>query len=337
MQYFLLFSMKLGKIHVIFREITFFSMKKIPAIFLAIIIVSFIGIVIYQGAFVTHLYTLPKNESIQTSAQRSVLGSQSTDIQHIVIITMENKSYEDIVGNDDAPYINALLHRYSFANNYVAVSHPSLPNYLALIGGSTYGITSDCTNCTVAASNLVDQLESIHKSWKAYMESMPSNCFIGSSEDYAQKHDPFIYFDDIRSNPNRCNNIVPMTQLESDLAVTTTTPNFIWISPNLCNDMHNCSVATGDTWLSQEVTRILSSPAFTTQRSLLVITWDEGEGGGGNQVPIILAGNAAKKTYVSHIAYSHYSLLHTIEKIWHVSSLTQNVARSHDMSDILSK
>lgn len=337
MQYFLLFSMKLGKIHVIFRKITFISMERIPAIFLAIIIVSFIGIVIYQGASVTHLYTLPKNESIQTSTQRSVLGSQNTDVQHIVIITMENKSYEDIVGNDDAPYINALLHNYSFANNYVAVSHPSLPNYLALIGGSTYGITSDCINCTVAAPNLVDQLESIHKSWKAYMESMPSNCFIGSSGDYAQKHDPFIYFDDIRSNPNRCNNIVPLTQLESDLAVTTTTPNFIWISPNLCNDMHNCSVATGDTWLSQEVPRILSSLAFVTQRSLLVITWDEGEGSNGNQVPTILAGNAVKKAYVSHTAYSHYSLLHTIEKIWHVSSLTQNVARSHDMSDILSK
>lgn len=329
--------MKIGKIRVIFREITSFPMKKIPAVLLAIIIVSFISTVLYQGVFVTHLYTLPKNEIVHRNAQRSVLGLQNTDIQHIVIITMENKSYEDIVGNDDASYINTLLHKYSFADNYVAVSHPSLPNYLALIGGSTYGITSDCTNCTVAASTLVDQLESIHKSWKAYMESMPSSCFIGSSGDYAQKHDPFIYFDDIRSNPNRCKNIVPLTQLESDLAALTTTPNFIWISPNLCHDMHNCSVATGDTWLSQEVPRILSSPAFTTQKSLLVITWDEGEGSSANQVPTIFAGNVAKKDYVSHTAYSHYSLLHTIEKLWHVSSLTQNVARSSVMSDMLSK
>lgn len=257
-----------------------------------------------------------------------------SQLDHIVIITMENKSYDEIVGNKSAPYINSLIHLYSFADNYFAVSHPSLPNYLALIGGSTFGITNDCIDCHVSSNNLVDQLEQAHKTWKAYMESMPYPCFIGSNNLYAQRHNPFIYFDNIRNNKNRCENIVPYTSLQSDFQSINTTPNFVWITPNVCSDMHDCSVATGDKWLSEQVSQILKSPAFLKQKSLLVITWDEGEGSASNRVPTLLIGNSVRQGFISHTAYTHYSLLRTIENVWNIPSLTINTTLSNSMSDI---
>ena len=111
-------------------------------------------------------------------------------------------------------------------------------------------------------------------------------------------------------------------------------PNYVFISPNLCHDMHNCPVQTGDAWLSQQVPTILSSPAFTTQNSLLVITWDEGEGD-NNTVSTIFAGPAARKSHESAPAYNHYSLLHTIESLWGLEPLTDNDKNAPIMTDML--
>jgi acid phosphatase len=248
---------------------------------------------------------------------------------------MENKDYSEIVSSKNAPYLNSLISQYSIADNYFALTHPSLPNYIAFLGGSTFGITSDCTDCYVNAKNLVDQLQNAHKTWKAYMESMPSSCFISNSGEYAQKHDPFIYFDDIRTNASRCGNIVPYSNLAKDFQSTTTIPDFFFITPNLCNDMHNCPVSTGDTWLANNVPAILKSPAFTKQNSLLVITGDEGETSSDNKIMTIFVGSAAKKSFVSHSKYTHYSLLKTIEDIWGLPSLTTNVSQSNNMFDML--
>jgi len=194
---------------------------------------------------------------------------------HVFVIVMENHSYGEIIGSSAAPYINSLLTSGALATNYTAVAHPSLPNYLALTGGSTFGITTDCNTCWVNASNIGDSLESVGSAWKAYEESMPSACYVGDSSPYAQKHDPFIYFNDIRTNTSRCqSHVVPYTQLATDLKSSSTTPNYSFITPNMCDDMHDCSVGTGDAWLQQQVPAILGSPASTSQRSLLAITWD---------------------------------------------------------------
>src|SRR5438445_12856185 len=144
---------------------------------------------------------------------------------HVFVIVMENHSYGEIIGSSSAPYINSLVASGALATNYSAVTHPSLPNYLALTGGSTFGVTSDCTTCWVNASNIADSLESAGSSWKAYEESMPSACYVGDSYPYAQKHDPFIYFNDIRNNASRCqSHVVPYGQLASDLQSAATTP-----------------------------------------------------------------------------------------------------------------
>jgi acid phosphatase len=253
---------------------------------------------------------------------------------HIFIILMENHSYSEIIGSSQAPYINSLASRYGLAANYFGVSHPSLPNYLALTGGDTFGITTDCTTCFVNAPNIaVDRVEASGRTWKSYQESMPSPCFIGDSNPYAQKHDPFIYFNDIRLNSTECNKIVPFTSFASDLTSTATTANYVWITPNLCDDMHDCSIGTGDSWLQSNVPTILNSPAYTTQNSLLLITWDEDDGTQNNQVPTLVIAKNVTPGFKSGTLYSHYSVLSTIEQAWGLSSLTSNDANANAMSD----
>jgi acid phosphatase len=241
---------------------------------------------------------------------------------HVFVVVMENHAYDDIIGNtNDAPFINELAGRYGLATRYFAITHPSLPNYLALLGGETFGVQSDCETCYVSAPNLVDALEAGHKTWRAYMESMPSPCFVGSSGTYAQKHNPFIYFDDIRTNAQRCQNVVPMDGLQSDLAQGNVS-DFTWITPNLCDDMHDCSTRDGDTWLSQWVPRILASAAWK-QNGALFLVWDEGtddsgccQYASGGHIPLLVISPLVKAGTRSSTPYDHYSLLRTICAAW---------------------
>jgi hypothetical protein len=244
------------------------------------------------------------------------VAAQSVSPAHITVVVMENHSAGSILGSSDAPYINSLASSFAYLDNYTAVSHPSLPNYLALAGGDTFGITSDCTRCFVAAPNLADLLAGAGLSGKAYMEDMPQPCFSGSRGAYAQKHNPFAYFDDVRNDPQRCQAIVPYSQLAADQA-SGQLPAFIWITPNLCHDMHDCSVASGDRWLAQNIPALLGT-------GLVAIVWDEDDGSNGNHVPLILAGSAVKRGSVSHVPANHYSLLKTIETLWGLPALTAN-------------
>jgi len=248
---------------------------------------------------------------------------------------MENHSNSEIIGSLSAPYINSLASSGALATNYDAVAHPSLPNYLALTGATTFGITSDCTTCWISAPSIADTLESSGSTWTAYQESMPYACYVGDSYPYVQKHDPFIYYNDIRTNPSRCqSHVVPYSQLATDLQSTSTTPSFSFITPNACNDMHDCSVATGDAWLQQQVPAILNSPAFTTQHSLLALTWDEDDFTSTNQVATIFVGSYVKPGSTSATGYNHYSLVRTIEAARGLSTLTSNDAAAAPMSDM---
>ena len=248
------------------------------------------------------------------------------------VIVLENHSFESVIGSPQAPYLNSFANSWSLATGYSGVSHPSVPNYLAMIGGSTFGITSDCTNCFLNAPSLPDRLEAAGKTWKGYMEGMPAPCFTGSSGLYAQKHNPFAYFDPIRNDPARCSRVVPYSLLAGDFASPATAPNFAFISPNMCNDGHDCSLATTDAWLSREVPALLSSPAFADSRSLLVITYDEGEGG-SDRVATILAGSGVRQGFQSATAYNHYSLLRTIESLWGLAPLAVGDGAASPMTD----
>ncbi len=264
----------------------------------------------------------------------------ASTIQHVFVVVMENHGYDQVWNTSSSPYITSLGNSNARATNYHAQTHPSLPNYMDLYGGSNYGITTDCnpsSSCHVSAVNLADNLEAKGLTWKGYMESMPSPCFLNSSGDYTPRHNPFVYFDDIRNNPARCTgHDVPYTNLAADLTSAATTPNFAFITPNLCNDMHNCSVATGDSWLMSNLPGILNSPACTVDKCLLILTWDEDDRGQNNQVLTIFAGSAAKAGGVtSAVSYTHFSALRTVEDIFGLPTQTSNDAAASPMSDLL--
>jgi phosphatidylinositol-3-phosphatase len=253
---------------------------------------------------------------------------------HVFLAVMENHSYSEIVGSSSAPYFNSILSSGALATSYYGVTHPSLPNYLALVGGSSFGITSDCTTCWLSSVNVADRVESAGKSWKAYEESMPSACYVGDSYPYAQKHNPLLYFNDIRTNTTRCRaHMMPYTQMATDLQSASTTPSFAFLTPNMCNDTHDCTVATGDAWLKAQVPVILGSPAFKTQRSLLLVTWDEDDSSNSNHIPLLMLGSGVRAGYRGALSYNHFSLLRTIEGTLGLATITTSDANAALMTD----
>jgi phosphatidylinositol-3-phosphatase len=234
----------------------------------------------------------------------------------VAIVVMENKEYGQIIGNPKAPFLNRFARANALARNYFAITRPSLPNYLALLGGDTFGIGTNCSSCHVAGPNLVDQLEEAHISWKGYMEDLPGACFRGDSAGgYARKHNPFLYFDSIRTDAKRCSKVVPLRALDNDIAARGV-PRFVWITPNLCNDMHDCGVEAGDRFLERLVPRVLGTLG---PHGILIITFDEGvttKGccvkARGGHIATIVAGPAARPgTYDQPL--DHYSILRAIE------------------------
>jgi hypothetical protein len=244
---------------------------------------------------------------------------------HVAVIVMENEEYGDVLGSSAAPFINHLARTYGLASNSYAISHPSLPNYLALTGGSTFGIDSDCSDCSVSRSGLADQLDRQGISWTAYMEDLPQPCFLDAgSGDYAKKHDPFAYFTSVASDSSRCQQIVPLSQLSSDEAAGAL-PRFVWITPNLCHDMHDCDVSTGDSFLSRTVPPLLQALG---PHGLLFLTWDEGSSDSGcchlahgGHVVTIVAGGVARRHARLSSPVDHYSLLQTVEDLFGLSRL----------------
>ena len=235
---------------------------------------------------------------------------------HVVVVVFENHEASSIAGSSDAPTFNALAHRYATLTNYDAVAHPSLPNYLALVSGSTHAITSDCTDCVVRARSLADTLAAAGKTWKTYAEDLPYPGFTGgSSGRYAKKHDPFLYFRDVADSRARRDRVVPFTRLANDLA-RRRLPDLSLVIPNLCDDMHDCSVATGDAWLKAHVVPLLRSPEL--RGGVVFVVFDEGtsDTGGGGRIEALALGPTVRRGSRFTRATNHYGLLRTIEDGW---------------------
>jgi hypothetical protein len=237
---------------------------------------------------------------------------------HVVVIVMENREAGEVVGSREAPYTSSLASRYGLARNSYAITHPSLPNYIALTSGSTQGIDSDCTSCSVSAVNLVDQLEAAQLGWRAYLEDVPQPCFQGaSSGGYAKKHNPFVYYRDVAGNPSRCRRLVGFGALAADLRGGTL-PTFTWISPNLCDDGHDCSTRTADRFLARTVPALLRELG---PHGLLILTWDEGTSDAGccgaahgGRIATIVAGPDVRPGARQARAVDDYGVLATIEQ-----------------------
>jgi hypothetical protein len=266
-------------------------------------------------------------------------GGIGSGVDHLFIIVMENHDYADVWNTAQTPYTTGLADANARAANYFAITHPSLPNYLDLYAGSDYGITDDCnpsSSCHSAARNLADNLEAAGLTWKGYFENMPAPCTVSDSGSYIAHHNPFIYFDDIRTDASRCAaHVVPYGVLTADLASPSTTPGYALIVPNNCHNTHDCAISTGDAWLAANVPPILASPACTTERCLVILTWDENDGTAGNQVLTVFAGSAARAAAVSGVRYDHFSLLRTVEMVLGLPTQTGNDGAAAAMSDLL--
>ena len=242
--------------------------------------------------------------------------------KHVFVIVFENKERPAVLGS--APTFDALAGRYAQLAGYRGVTHPSLPNYLALVSGSTQGITSDCTDCTVSAPSLADSLERAKKTWKTYAEGLPSPGWTGPSQGrYAKKHDPFLYFDAVLAKPARRNRVVPFPQLWRDLS-RRKLPDFALLVPDLCNSMHDCSVQTGDAWLARVTKPLLKSPQL--KNSVIFVIFDEGStdvGGGGETLALALGPTVRPGSRYARVL-NHYGLLRTIEDAWGLSRLGQS-------------
>jgi phospholipase C len=245
---------------------------------------------------------------------------------HVVVIVFENKRYEEVLGSSNAPSFNGLARRYAFLTAYEGVAHPSLPNYLALIAGSTFGIDADCTHCEVDARNLADTLEAAGKSWKTYAEGLPAPGFTGSSAgQYVKKHVPFLYFRDVVSSQHRRKRVVPLTRFRRDLDARAL-PSFSLVIPDLCNDMHDCSVAVGDNWLRTFLAPLLKSRDMA--RGVVFVVFDESHHDDvhPNRVPALALGPLIRPGSSSSASLSHYSLLRTIEDSWRLPRLGKSRA-----------
>ena len=248
------------------------------------------------------------------------------EFAHIVTIVFENKEFGKVVKNAQMPYFNALAKSYTLLTQTYAVSHPSLPNYLAMIGGDTFGVTFDCTKCIYNATTLPDLIEASGRTWKTYQEDMPSPCFAGAeSGKYVMKHNPFLYFEPIRLDAARCQRgVVPMLQLYADLAAGKM-PNYAFITPNLCNGAHDCTVGTADDWL--KTLMMILQPLLDRDGSpyLIIFTWDEGQSKGsccglppeaGGRIATLLVSPQAKSGFEDATPYTTYSILKTVEEAW---------------------
>jgi phosphatidylinositol-3-phosphatase len=247
---------------------------------------------------------------------------------HVVVVVMENHAYSQVIGSSSAPYINNTL-KAGGANltQSHAITHPSQPNYYALFSGSTQGVTDD--SCVTpgfsSAANLGSEVIAAGKSWGSYNETLPSQ---GSttckSGNYAQKHNPWFGFSNVPTSTAKT-----FTQFPTDYS---TLPKMSFVTPNLCSDMHDCSVSTGDTWIKNNLGAYATWAK--THNSLLVVTFDEDNSLSGNRIPTVLYGQPVTPGSSSATTYNHYNLLRTLEDMAGTSTHAGQAASASDITGI---
>jgi hypothetical protein len=256
-----------------------------------------------------------------TAGLSSTPPSKAPRFRHVIVVVFENHDAAQVLQDPAAPTFRHLAERYATLANYDAVAHPSLPNYLALVSGSTFGFDTDCTRCVVDAASLADTLPARSLAWKTYVEDIPRS--LKRVRDPAVKSRiPFLYFQDVLSSPQRMREIVPLADFRRDLRADRLA-SFSLVVPDLCHDMHDCSVATGDRWLESFMDPLLRPGAL--RRSVVFLVFDEAarpdDRGGGGQVAAVVAGPTVRPDSVSTVPLNHYSLLRTIEDAWKLRPL----------------
>jgi phosphatidylinositol-3-phosphatase len=268
-----------------------------------------------NGASVQSPLAPESNAPFQAVAGSHIAG-QTYTTKYVQLVIFENESYDQVLGNPDAPYLTGLSKTWANMTDSHAIAHPSEPNYLALFSGSTHGVNSDQCPVSFNTASLGSELADAGLTFTGFAESMPRDGFEGcmahadklpSGWLYMRKHVPWPDFPKVPKKDSLVYHR-PLAQPQSD---------FVWITPNMCNDMHDCAISVGDKWASKNLPKLIAWDAAND--GLLVLTFDENNGTAGNQIPTILIGNVNPGQYGQNI--NHYSVLRTIEDIFRVRHL----------------
>jgi phosphatidylinositol-3-phosphatase len=243
-------------------------------------------------------------------------------IRHVVWLLMENQDYGSIVGSGSASYINRLANTYGLATNYSAISHPSLPNYIALTSGSDQGISddSDPSSHRLNVPSIFSQLRG--GASRSLEQGMPSHCARGDSGNYAVRHNPEAYYTNLGRD---CRSYDVSFGSAPDLGA-----RFTFVTPNLIDDMHDGSIADGDNFLKSYVPALMATPQYRAGNTAIFIVWDENSGSSGNRVPCIVI-SPFTHGVKDGTSYTHYSLLRTTEQLLGLR-LLGHAASAHSMA-----
>jgi phosphatidylinositol-3-phosphatase len=272
----------------------------------------------------SHHPTAGRPTAGQPAAPASAPGSVTPGLvappryDHVVVAIFENHTYTSVIRNANAPYITGLANSGANFTQSFGVTHPSQPNYLALYSGSTQGITSDSCPHTFSGDNLGHQLIAAGFTFTGYSESMPSDGYTGcSSGQYARKHNPWVNFTDVPAASN-----LRFSRFPTDF---TTLPTLSIVVPNLCDDMHDCSVSTGDTWARNNLDTYVQWAK--THNSLLILTFDEDDSSHSNRIPTVFSGpGVLTGDYSEHV--DHYTVLRTLEDMYGLAALGNAASRT---------
>jgi len=249
-----------------------------------------------------------------SSGMKPTNGPPPPAFSHVFLVVEENHSYSDVIGNSSMPYINSLASQYGLASEYFANGHPSIPNYMVLTTGQMETMDDNFSG-VISDDNSVRELVKAGKTWKAYLESIPSQGYLGGdAPPYLRHHNPFSYLSDCQNDPSQAANIVPYSQLQTDLA-NGALPQYSFIAPNVNNDAHDGTLPQADSWLKNNIAPLLASPTFKNG-GLLIITFDESEVSdtehGGGHVAAVIVSSKSKMNYQSQAFYQHESVLRLI-------------------------
>ncbi|HYS59088.1 MAG TPA: alkaline phosphatase family protein [Gemmatimonadales bacterium] len=279
------------------------------------------------------------SEGQSGTAAITVTPSTGAQFDHVFIVLEENNDYSSVTSSS-MPYLTGLAAQYGLATQYYANTHPSIGNYLDMTSGTVLTNDDSYSGSPFNVPNVFRSLIAAGKSWKGYAEDLPSTGFVDYTQievgQFASRHFPPIYYTDVHDNPAQAQNLVPFTQFATDLA-NGTLPNYSFIVPNLCNDAHDCSLNTADSWLQQNIDPLVRSAFFQQNNCLLIITFDEAGGdntnGGGRVYWVAVSPTRSKRGYVSTTLYQHQSTLRLMLKGLGVTSFPSDAATAPDMSE----
>ncbi|SRR5581483_5276319 len=248
------------------------------------------------------------------SSATTVTGSSTSNeataktYDHVVWIWMENHTYGQVIGNASAPFTTTLARRFGSATHYATVGSPSLPNYIGATSGSAQGIGDDGgpQSHALTVDNLFRQVRKAGKTERSFEESMPTNCNLGAVDLYAVKHNPAAYYTGAADRAACLKNDVPFTDTMPSAAL----PTFSFVTPNLCHDTHDCSVAIGDAWLKKFLPPLLASADYRSGTTAIFVVWDE-----PTPTPNIVISPTTPAGTVVTQPFDHYSLLRTTEEL----------------------